>query len=432
MKRRWRSSVYLCVEELETRFVPSGMLLFSSNWSGYALAANFGSVSYVGGSWTVAEATGYGQSATWVGMDGLRSHTVEQIGTESDYVNGQAQYSAWYEMYPNPSISIDRPVSAGDQIFASIAYAAGSGFTLTISSSAWSTPFTKSVQAPAERSSAEWVVEAPSVNGVIQPLADIGTQTVSGATATVKGNTGTIDNVPKTKVVQIDMANASGVEAAASPLSANGSSFTVTVNPSNTATVKTAAVTPPSQTHGNKPGSTHDVTQTVLIVTITVPTANTPVLVTAPIPTPPPPVSTPLPPITASVPASLTTPVLIDPFVGSATSDVIPARDTGRDGGTVVPGGPVQTPPASTPAPMAPMTQPQSRLDTETPAAGISFLQTDGEPAMLNENAGSAHDLADTSERTVEVAGIVLTVALGTSAGVSLGDREARKKPMGL
>ena len=80
----------------------------STNWSGYAVQTNSAStaVNSVSGSWTVPTVTGTltAYSSEWVGIDGSNSYTVEQIGTESDLVKVQgqyqAQYYAWYEMYP--------------------------------------------------------------------------------------------------------------------------------------------------------------------------------------------------------------------------------------------------------------------------------------------------------------------------------------------
>jgi hypothetical protein len=79
----------------------------SSNWSGYAVDSSKDSVSSVAGSWTVPAVAGSGTaySSIWVGLDGSNSSTVEQIGTDSDVINGQAQYYAWYEMYPKDSVT---------------------------------------------------------------------------------------------------------------------------------------------------------------------------------------------------------------------------------------------------------------------------------------------------------------------------------------
>ena len=102
MKNRHRARLF--VEELESRLVPSTTVLQSqsTNWSGYAVTG--GTFTDVKGSWVVPTVTSSGTnsySSTWVGIDGFSSSTVEQTGTDSDFVNGHAQYYAWYEMYPH-------------------------------------------------------------------------------------------------------------------------------------------------------------------------------------------------------------------------------------------------------------------------------------------------------------------------------------------
>ena len=48
-------------------------------------------------------------------------------------------------------------------------------------------------------------------------------------------------------------------------------------------------------------------------------------------------------------------------------------------------------------------------------------------PAMIQD--AESRDLSDNTERTIEVAGIVLTLALSGSCGISIGERTARVKP---
>ena len=105
MKTRRRLKRRLWIEELESRLTPSTVT--STNWSGYAVTAPKGAVTDVVGSWVVpsiqspAGSKSAGIIRSWVGIDGYSSSTVEQIGTDSDIVNGVPQYFAWYEFYPN-------------------------------------------------------------------------------------------------------------------------------------------------------------------------------------------------------------------------------------------------------------------------------------------------------------------------------------------
>jgi hypothetical protein len=224
------------VEELEGRLVPST----STNWSGYAVSAAAGSVTDVKGTWVVPSVVGTGTaySSTWVGIDGYASNTVEQIGTDSDLINGVPTYYAWYEMYPHPSNTITlMAVQPGDTITAEVSYGAGS-FTLSIRDVTRNEVFSIAQKLKsAHRSSAEWIEEAPSGGGVL-PLADFVSVTFSGAQATINGTPGPIGPAaPAPLPPQVDaitMADsAGGVKAKPGPLMDGGTSFTVTWFASN-------------------------------------------------------------------------------------------------------------------------------------------------------------------------------------------------------
>jgi hypothetical protein len=241
------------LEELENRLVPSALATTSTNWSGYAVTAGRGAVTAVSGSWVVPTVSGSGTSysSDWVGIDGFSSPTVEQIGTDSDLSGGAPQYYAWYEMYPSGSVEIPLAIHAGDTITASVAYGA-SGFTLSISDATTGKSFTTTKTASgAQRSSAEWVVEAPSSFSGILPLADFGKVTFTGAQATINGSTGAIDSFTASgeQVYSINMESRSGAtEDTTSALTDSGSptasSFAVT---DTAATTSTPTPTPPSR-----------------------------------------------------------------------------------------------------------------------------------------------------------------------------------------
>ncbi len=116
------------------------------------MTSSAGSVTAVSGTWTVPTVTGIGTaySSVWVGIDGYNSNSVEQTGIEADTVNGVAQYSAWYEMYPAGEVTVNLAIHHGDQISASVVYAGGK-FTMTIedlSDPAGSNTFSISESAP--------------------------------------------------------------------------------------------------------------------------------------------------------------------------------------------------------------------------------------------------------------------------------------------
>ncbi len=251
MKVRRRFASRPSLEELEGRLVPSTLATTSTNWSGYAVTAARGSVTAVSASWVVPAVSGSGTaySSDWVGIDGFNSSTVEQIGTDSDLTGGVPQYYAWYEMYPSGSVQIPLAVRAGDAMSASVTYGSG-GFTLAITDTTTGKSFTTTQGAAgAQRSSAEWVVEAPSSWSGILPLADFGKVTFTGAQATVGGTSGAVDSFTASgeQVYSINMVSprTGAAEDTTAALTDSGtpatSSFTVT----DTATSTSTTTTPP-------------------------------------------------------------------------------------------------------------------------------------------------------------------------------------------
>jgi hypothetical protein len=224
----------------------------SSNWAGYAVATNLkrpqsGAVSFVGGTWVVPavdpSVTPKAYSSFWVGIDGYRSGTVEQIGTSSDTSSGTAVYYAWYEMYPKYPVNIAMTISPGDTMHAEVQYVGAGKFQLTLADTTTGQMFsTVQKSGGAKRSSAEWIAEAPSSASRVLPLADFGTVTFTGASATLNGQTGPINN-PSWQYDRIDMGTSSGgLKAQTSTLSADGRSFSVTWKAANSVLAQAAAL----------------------------------------------------------------------------------------------------------------------------------------------------------------------------------------------
>jgi hypothetical protein len=146
----------------------------STNWGGYAVTGANGSFTYAAGSWVIpavtCDSSRASYAAFWVGIDGYTSSTVEQTGTVSNCVRDKPVYSVWYEFYPAASVTINTiTVSPGDVMSAWISYA-NSEFTVWIENVTTGKTFSiSSTVASAERSSAEWIVEAHT------PLANFGT-----------------------------------------------------------------------------------------------------------------------------------------------------------------------------------------------------------------------------------------------------------------
>jgi hypothetical protein len=209
----------------------------STNWSGYALETNLlspqsGAVSDVQGQWVVPTLTCGSEntySSAWVGIDGYSSSTVEQTGTEQDCRSGVPTYYAWYEMYPKFPLQLSLPVKAGDTISAEVKYIGNAKFQLTLTDVTTGKAFqTIQKSTRAQRSSAEWVMEAPSSSGGVLPLANFGTAGFSSAQATVNGHTGVI-NDSAWQNDAITMVSSTGtIKASPSTLSSTGNSFNVT------------------------------------------------------------------------------------------------------------------------------------------------------------------------------------------------------------
>jgi len=244
----------------------------SSNWSGYMAATNFSqpqanSVTAVSGSWIVPKVTGPSSGTTnssiWVGIDGNGidgNSNVEQVGTGEDVNNGQPVYFAWWQMESKQGANVagqgyaarilSMMVLPGDSITASVQYISSGAhagqFDLSIvdnsrANDSFSTYETSSqTQSPlAQRSSAEWIVEAPTSakSGSIDQLADFGSVTFTNASAVINGVTGPInDSNWQCEPLDIGYTTNGGstqvVQAKTSPLSVSGTSFSVTYIPS--------------------------------------------------------------------------------------------------------------------------------------------------------------------------------------------------------
>ena len=218
-----------------------GASLSSSNWSGYVVTGADHSVTSAKGSWIVPIVQGACTStdqfaATWVGIDGVTSNTVEQLGTDADCQGGMPVYFAWYEIFPRRAMIIESvPVSPGDHISAEVSFT-GHRFTLSMNNLTTGAVFTKNVWLlRAKRSSAQWITEAPSSGlGLLLPLANFGTVSYgadfTGAPdtceATVDGVTGAVGSFAAAQ--SITMESESEAKATPSALSDDGSSFSIT------------------------------------------------------------------------------------------------------------------------------------------------------------------------------------------------------------
>ncbi|MHB8682020.1 MAG: G1 family glutamic endopeptidase [Acidimicrobiales bacterium] len=167
----------------------------SENWSGYALSG--GPYTSVSGQWTVPSVTptvAPTYSVMWLGIDGFSSSdpSIIQVGTDQRSVNGTTSYSAWWTT--SASGYIEQPlggtVGPGDAMSGTITQASGATWVISLTdlSHDWTARFPVAYYGPGQ--SAEWIMEAPSVDGQPSTLASyIGTgfdlTTVNGADPTL-------------------------------------------------------------------------------------------------------------------------------------------------------------------------------------------------------------------------------------------------------
>jgi opacity protein-like surface antigen len=205
----------------------------SANWAGYVVEGS--AFSSVSGSWVVpaVRTSSPGWSAAWVGLGGATdaSQALEQVGTESDAVNGRARYRAWYELVPAASRRLALTIRAGDRMSARVTVV---GTTVTVSladrTTGRSVTKTRQMSAP-DTSSAEWIVEAPSASlgdGRLRqlPLARFGTVPFTRASVTANGHAGAIAD-PAWTAERVRLAERDGSRAVPSALPPAGTAFTV-------------------------------------------------------------------------------------------------------------------------------------------------------------------------------------------------------------
>jgi hypothetical protein len=208
----------------------------SLDWAGYVaisqLLVQQPIVNAVNASWivpNVAVSAVDSYSAAWIGIGGQSEKTLIQVGTEHDSIRRQAVYSAWYEMLPDNSINImDMAISPGDFMTASIAKVdpATNDWRIQIADTTTGQIFNQVFAYNSSQLSAEWIVERPTVNNRLETMADFGSVTFTNAHVQLSSTTGTISTFANYAVTMNNVQNAQ--LAAPSPLTSDGSGFTVT------------------------------------------------------------------------------------------------------------------------------------------------------------------------------------------------------------
>ncbi len=209
----------------------------SLNWSGYAVTPSSGDITAVTSTFVVPPASLVppGFAATWTGIGGYSSSDLIQAGiSENSLPNNPLlgnQYSAWYELLPASETPLTNctgnsacPVSPGDKVTVTISQVGSARWSITESDPTEGWTWNKTVTYSSSESSAEWILEAPTL--VAQTLlANVGTAHFGPtSTYTAGGSTHTISAGDPT---QIDLSPGVVNEATPSGLAGDGQSFNV-------------------------------------------------------------------------------------------------------------------------------------------------------------------------------------------------------------
>lgn len=167
----------------------------SKNWAGYVDIAKPGQTFHsVTGTWQVPAIEGEDQSAAaqWIGLGGVQSKDLLQMGTVETMDNGQAENVLFWEKLPNAANDW-LTLPAGATVSASIAPVSANSNTFllkaVVSDNGQTQTYTKEVEvSPAYQeamgTSADWISEDPSdVSLNLIPLAQMGTIRYTNATA---------------------------------------------------------------------------------------------------------------------------------------------------------------------------------------------------------------------------------------------------------
>ena len=210
----------------------------SLNWSGYAVTPSASDITGVASTFTVPSAglLPPGFAATWAGIGGYTSSDLIQAGTTENSLPSNPllgnQYYAWYELLPagetqltNCSGDASCTVTPGDKVTVDIGQVSGTTWSISMTDAGHWT-WTKDVTYSSTESSAEWILEAPTV--VAQSLlAPVGTVAFgSGDTYTEGGTTHTIASGNPTQIDLSPLPIAGLLdEATPSALASDGESF---------------------------------------------------------------------------------------------------------------------------------------------------------------------------------------------------------------
>jgi len=209
----------------------------SLNWSGYAVTNPAGhKITKVTSTFVVpaVNSTTPGFGATWTGIGGFNTSDLIQAGTAEEYIPGLGpNYYAWYEILPASETDIAGncatdsacTVRPGDTVTITIATSgniqSNQAWTISMTDAGHWT-FTKTLNYPSTYSSAEWILEAPTVG--VQTVMPMMANTLfePNSTFTLDGGT-TAQNLGTGSPVEVTMNQVEGIPSA---IDGDGDGFT--------------------------------------------------------------------------------------------------------------------------------------------------------------------------------------------------------------
>lgn len=148
----------------------------SGNWSGYAISGKKGAFRRISAEWIVPFVKPTSKptySSAWIGIDGFKNSSLIQTGTGHESIGGVVRYYAWWEILPAAETVIPFPVSPGDHMKASIVKLSNGKWCITLCNLSKSWTFRTLQRYTGPQTSAEWIMEAPQVGGIVGELAKV-------------------------------------------------------------------------------------------------------------------------------------------------------------------------------------------------------------------------------------------------------------------
>ncbi|MHB1712634.1 MAG: G1 family glutamic endopeptidase [Acidimicrobiales bacterium] len=212
----------------------------SLNWSGYAVTGK--NITAAASTFTVPAAglVPPGFAATWTGIGGYSSTDLIQAGTAEQSLPTLpfigAQYYAWYELLPGSENQLTRcnpdpncTVNPGNVVTVNISQVGGSSAPnnwLIKMTNLGHWKWSKIVSYVSTNSSAEWILEAPTVTVLQSLLAPVGTVGFGPVSTYSTGGGNPID-LAQGSPTQIVLSPGGVNEATPSAIASNGQSFNV-------------------------------------------------------------------------------------------------------------------------------------------------------------------------------------------------------------